>query len=63
MQSDWPNVVRASGFCNQGKETRLRKRIKLLESKQDYHDNIRWYMLPKSLQKGFDPDLLKFLQK
>ena len=36
----------------QGKETRLKKRIKILEAKQEFHDNLRWLIMPKSIQKG-----------
>jgi len=35
----------------QGKPTKLRKRIASLQAKQDYHDIMRWKILPKSLQK------------
>ena len=35
----------------QGKPTKLRERIAYLQAKQDYHDYLRWTILPKSMQK------------
>ncbi len=35
----------------QGKPTKLRQRIAYLKTKQDYHDYLRWMILPKSMQK------------
>ncbi len=47
----------------QGNETRLRKRIKLLEEKKNYHDWARWVFLPKALLKGLSPTEVKLLQE
>lgn len=35
----------------QGKETRLQKRIRRLESQLEYHDFLRWQIFPKSISK------------
>jgi len=35
----------------QGKETRLKERIRSLEAQKEYHDFIRWNFLPKSVLK------------
>jgi hypothetical protein len=34
-----------------GNYTRLMKRVEQLESKQQYHDKMRWLIVPKSIQK------------
>jgi hypothetical protein len=47
----------------QGKETRLSKRIQLLSDKKDYHDYLRWIILPKACLKGLSTDELRFLQE
>jgi len=36
----------------QGKPTRLRARIKFLKERKEYHDYLRWAILPKSIQKA-----------
>lgn len=35
----------------QGKPTKLKQRIAMLRDKQEYHDYLRWTILPKSMQK------------
>jgi hypothetical protein len=47
----------------QGKETRLRKRINFLKDKKEYHDYLRWAILPKALLKGLNSDELRMLQE
>jgi hypothetical protein len=39
MQSDWPNVVRASGFCNQPSpyKTYISKTVPMLENLTTYY--------------------------
>jgi hypothetical protein len=44
------NKIRKKKFY-QGKETRLSRRIRVLKNKRNYHDYLRWTILPKALQK------------
>jgi hypothetical protein len=38
----------------QGKETRLKERIRNLKFQKEYHDYIRWNFLPKSIMKALN---------
>lgn len=45
----------------QGKETRLLGRIRRLKVKHEFHDNLRWFSMPKSIRKMMKfefPDLI-----
>jgi hypothetical protein len=35
-----------------GNYTRLMKRVEQLEAKQQYHDKMRWLIVPQSIQKN-----------
>jgi hypothetical protein len=43
----------------QGKETRILKRISILESKKEYHDYLRWEILSKSIHNSYAKKLLE----
>lgn len=46
-----------------GKETRLNKKISLLRTKQNYHDYLRWQIVPKAFLKGSNFLLLESLRE
>ena len=45
-----------------GKETRLSRRIQALKNKKNYHDYLRWIILPKALKRGMNAELIESLQ-